>query len=132
MGFKLSAEVFAPKVPSYLIERTESLGIWEGKEIFNKEDCPEGLFNDIKTQFERMQKKGKAPVTFTWVPPQNKLRFFETLKWQNSKFSIVFFVQKRGSSASWILNFTEVDVFRVIPRRGFQRVEATYKGFYPA
>ena len=137
MGYKISAVVIYYKTKkeiekdpdtkgvSNLLERVESVGIWQGKEVFNAEKCPDGILTDVANYFKKM--KRPSPMTLTWRPPQGEKMYFHKIK--NRTMSMRVMINKNDDSASWALQFLEVSITRIRDSKQIQRIDASFKDF---
>lgn len=136
MGFELNGYFLNLKKGggSWAIDELKSVGVWAGEaELTNSENCPEGIFTKITTQFKNQTKANPdkpKPMTFSWEPTkEDKMLFHSTLR--TAKFHIRMGVKQRNGSNFWTLTFDEVKLVKAPSKKGkIERIEATFKNYY--
>jgi hypothetical protein len=142
MGFKLKATVAdksSAKTPPEIYLST--FGVQIGDSEVRTYDCPEGMLDKIRKQFEIMEKdkRGqKKSMTLSWFPSSDNSRLFHDLK--NAKLRITIFIEQYEGKAKWTLGFDDVEIigspkaetkiFKDKTPRKDERINTTFMKFY--
>ena len=134
MAFKMDAYVLNQKKGggSWTIDVLNSLGVWDGEELKNSGDCPDGTFTGIHTKFQAMLKAKPdkpKPMTFSWVPTTKDEKTLFQSKLRNATFAMRIGVTDKNNNY-WTLSFDGIKLTKPpTKKQGVERVEANYLGY---
>ncbi|MEW6129652.1 MAG: hypothetical protein AB1757_21610 [Acidobacteriota bacterium] len=133
MSFKLDAYVLNQKKGggSWVVDELHSIGVWEGQELKNSGDCPDGTFTGVTSQFENTTKAKPdkpKPLTFSWKPTSKEKTLFQS-SLKNAQFHMRVGVQKNGTENRWTLSFNQVKIIKISKKQNIERIDASYVDF---